>query len=690
MSKYNPGLHKIKVNTWGTKDKTSNGLDNFVEQELFGGNVGHASIEMMLPVTEETKKLIETYCKEETFEEFKAHLPLKAQQKLTFEQYMEQAEDRIPVRLVETSVPLALYNDDGELEVSKKKASQTSYYKIDFSFWPGEDGFYLSNIEEDMIDEREGHHFEYSERAKEYLQPEERIHRGKIGSQSMTYAPSVIAHQRNLSDEDFKEIERATEAQKIKDLLSSSGLIIKKVKELKSLKIDGTLGLICKNMGLQTAPIIKEFMEANPVQKGEKVDIEKFKEFFIEKAREHISGLQRKRSELKKHINKVGDVDEILGRQKHVTRGLPPDHTVELPFVTESSRGLNPEAMLKKMRELTNPDAAEFNLHTKNCSKTSTAVLKAGAEHDPLLSRTLGEEALGAIGTPQQVIGNVERARNVIVTDKQNTLLTRIANSDMLNQAMGGFIAEYMKEDLTRGQKAKAIAGIIGVGILKAPEALIRAVINPSQSMSDLASGVGTVFKHANSLPLKIGAGILSAIPMVFLAPFALVEKGLQAMAAPFNALSRWLDKKPLSSKLDDQITVPLASEYLEEGPKNSTYRSMMAGLVDAQVAKNIKENTVEASAKKTNAVDILVQFEIDLENNPDKVVTLSAKDFDTLNRYVREKNTPQLTSRFQECCDESVKRANKLSPHKLSEVDKIIDEVTPEETQTSTVTLGR
>ena len=87
MPKYNPAIHKVKVNTWGTKGKPSNGLDNFVNQELFGGNVGHASIEMTLPRTEETQKMIEKYCMEETFEQWKAKKP-KARGNKTFDAYM--------------------------------------------------------------------------------------------------------------------------------------------------------------------------------------------------------------------------------------------------------------------------------------------------------------------------------------------------------------------------------------------------------------------------------------------------------------------------------------------------------------------------------------------------------------------------------------------------------------------------
>ncbi|MFI4918705.1 MAG: hypothetical protein ACHP65_04035, partial [Legionellales bacterium] len=687
MPNYKPGLHKVKVNTWGTKDKISNGLDNFVKQELFGGNRGHASIEMTLPITSETKKWIETYCMQETLEEYKATLPLRKQQTLTFKKYMQDAKKRIPVRLIETSTTLAHYNADGQLEKTAELASETSYYKIDFSFWPG-DGidFYLAKIESDMVDEQEGHHFEYSESAKEYLQPEERIHKGQIGSQSMTYAPATIAHQRAMSNKNFSRIELAVALQKIQKSLKTEEVLIKKVQELKTSKIDGSLGLICKNIGLQTSLLIKEFMEANPVKKSDKVDMDKFKEFFMRKISEHIADLEAKQATLAATIE---DIDDVLDEKDYVTRGVPPYHTVDLPFVTQSSRGLNPEAMLKKMRELTEPGAPKFNLRTKNCSKTSIAILKAGTEHDPLLTHTVGEEALGFFGTPQQVLGNAQRAREIIATDKKNTLLTRLANSDMLNQAMGGFLAEYMKGDLTRGQKAKAIAGIVGIGILKVPEVLIRAVINPSQSISELASSVGTVFKNANSLPLKIGIGILSAIAMAVLAPFALIEKGLQVITAPFKAVAHWMTKRPPSPELDGQIAYPIVSEYAEFGPKNATYRSIIAGLVNAHVAKNISEHTLETSAKKTSAVDILTQFETDLKDHPDKVITLSVKDFDKLNRHVREKNDPNLTARFQACCEDSLTRANKLSPHKPAEVDKIVGEVTPKPTESATAVDG-
>lgn len=79
--------------------------------------------------------------------------------------------------------------------------------------------------------------------------------------------------------------------------------------------------------------------------------------------------------------------------------------------------------------------------------------------------------------------------------------------------------------------------------------------------------------------------------------------------------------------------------------------------------------------------MDILTQFEIDLEDTQ-KVVTLNSEDFDILNKYVQNKNDPQITARFQECCNESLRRANKLSPQKPAEVDAIVEEIEESEKQ--------
>lgn len=51
----NAGVLGVTVRTWGTKASKGNGMLNFMDQQLFGGDVGHASINMKLPINETTK-----------------------------------------------------------------------------------------------------------------------------------------------------------------------------------------------------------------------------------------------------------------------------------------------------------------------------------------------------------------------------------------------------------------------------------------------------------------------------------------------------------------------------------------------------------------------------------------------------------------------------------------------------------
>lgn len=90
-SKVNRGLFGITVQTWGTKDKQSNGMINFMDQQLFGGDVGHASINMKLPINEDTKKWIEQYCCKESYEKFKTK-----NGDVSYERYLEEVEKAIP------------------------------------------------------------------------------------------------------------------------------------------------------------------------------------------------------------------------------------------------------------------------------------------------------------------------------------------------------------------------------------------------------------------------------------------------------------------------------------------------------------------------------------------------------------------------------------------------------------------
>ena len=173
---------------------------------------------------------------------------------------------------------------------------------------------------------------------------------------------------------------------------------------------------------------------------------------------------------------------------------------------------------------------------------------------------------------------------------------------------------------------------------------------------------------------------------MAILVPFAIVEKGLQVLAAPFKALGNWFSKKPPSHQFQDKITSAPPSEHENESVNTHDY-SVIARLLDESIARRINANTQETVSRKGTAMDILEQFEKDLEET-ENVVTLSTEDFDKLNKYVLEKNDPAITERFQKSCDKSLRRANLLSPHKPSEVDAIINEIERSEEDIETIPI--
>jgi hypothetical protein len=75
----------------------------------------------------------------------------------------------------------------------------------------------------------------------------------------------------------------------------------------------------------------------------------------------------------------------------------------------------------------------------------------------------------------------------------------------------------------------------------------------------------------------------------------------------------------------------------------------MMAGLVDECIANTVNSNVVTLAEKK-EPLAILAEFEIVLEDNAKSLVSLCEKAFNTLNKFVQEKNVPSLNKRLQEC----------------------------------------
>ncbi|HEN5500016.1 TPA: Dot/Icm T4SS effector SidG, partial [Legionella pneumophila] len=299
----NDSLFGITVQTWGTNDRPSNGMMNFADQQFFGGDVGHASINMKLPVTDKTKQWIEKYCYSQTYDQFKK---VKGNEDKTYEEYLKTAKRLIPVELKTQVTRKAQYDSNGNLVTTHEKAYEQIYFDIDWSWWPGR----LQNTEDDMVWEREGKHFEYDEKWKEYLQPEQRVHRGKLGSRKMDYAPTSIIHQRDIPTSELEKITRDHKIHTIEEKLNVVKLLQSKIDEMPHTKMSPSMELMFKNLGINVEKLLDETKD-NGV---DPTNLEAMREYLTNRLTERKLELETELSEAKKEVdstqvkNKVEDV----------------------------------------------------------------------------------------------------------------------------------------------------------------------------------------------------------------------------------------------------------------------------------------------------------------------------------------------------------------------------------------------
>lgn len=202
MSKESPSEKKdlslsyVTLTTWGTHSDGGNGMSHFLDVQLFGGNVGHASVAVTFPADETGVKMLEHYC----YKDGEVVLP--------FERTSHQALD-----------------ENGKL-VSK------DVFTVYFSWWPDktEKLFSLrSAINEDSVAERLGVESRTINPRFDLAPLEERIYRGQLGSKRVQLPVKNIAHQRGLSKEEFDLLELERKCQVINDDLESIGVLLKKL-----------------------------------------------------------------------------------------------------------------------------------------------------------------------------------------------------------------------------------------------------------------------------------------------------------------------------------------------------------------------------------------------------------------------------------------------------------------------------
>ncbi|MBS0288093.1 MAG: ankyrin repeat domain-containing protein [Proteobacteria bacterium] len=189
----------VRVYTYGTKAQETTGVMHQINTTLWGGNVGHAAVTLIIPADEVGKELIKKYCLDPA-------IPYQKQKVVTAKAGKE-----------------------------REVMHEEEVYVINWSWWPRKDGtFYLrSALNLDGLSEREGVHRPMAPEWAQTLGQITRVHGGAIGSTRTNYGTTGMVHVKdNLSDTDKQILILKADIPRKKENLESCEHLLSKLAEL--------------------------------------------------------------------------------------------------------------------------------------------------------------------------------------------------------------------------------------------------------------------------------------------------------------------------------------------------------------------------------------------------------------------------------------------------------------------------
>ena len=163
----------VKVCTWGTEYNAGNGMLHLLDTAFFGGNVGHAAIQLTFPANEEGERLVKEYCEG-------TDIPFTKKKIVT--------KDKMGKVVFEEEV-----------------------YEVFWSWWGSSEpiGHHLTEeLEQDAQEEWMAVNFDWNEKWKEIINPEARHFKGKLGlgDKVITHGPKNVIHAKNLKPEQIADL----------------------------------------------------------------------------------------------------------------------------------------------------------------------------------------------------------------------------------------------------------------------------------------------------------------------------------------------------------------------------------------------------------------------------------------------------------------------------------------------------
>lgn len=204
-----PARANVILHTWGTDVGAGNGLGQFLYSELYGGNVGHASLEISFPADEQGKALLQKYC-------------------------IQKGIKKIPFEKITKTV----IRPDGTVD-------NEDWYTVYFSWWPSkdEDKAYTlhKNLNVDNTAERPGRNQPKVDPRFD-LEQETRLYHGMLGSRQVILSTNVIQHNRDLGQDELHLLDLERQIASLNNDLEAIDLLTNKLSKIEhTTKAKGSL-----------------------------------------------------------------------------------------------------------------------------------------------------------------------------------------------------------------------------------------------------------------------------------------------------------------------------------------------------------------------------------------------------------------------------------------------------------------
>ncbi len=665
----------VRIYTWASENENDTGMWSFFKHNMDGTNVGHAAVSLTLEddgdgpmrkVIDSAKeppkipirllrKKTEGTDEKDVYEVYFSYpftgLDFKSENKI-FSEILKNLEaalaknpdlEKIPDNIVkqlenlqyDNKIDWKSQNPSSCLENLKNRINKNNE-----SLKKNEDAVEWLYSDDTEL-ERVGVNFSWKDEAKEKFKPEERMARG-LRSRPITLGPYTISHLRNVSEEDFDLIKNDIECKNIRNKYESLKTLQTKLKEKQgSVEIKGSELLFLNNL----IPNWKDSDLFEPNQKKFQVEslgqlieaeigvieerydsIDLDMQIFelserLEALDENPDHPSQEKLRLEENLKSLEDKKKRLEDlySEYVTIGKAADHVVYLPFSSNIEKGMNPEAMIAKMKALLLDQQNQgYSQTTKNCSTTVGDVLEAGAPN-AYMKHICTDRAVGFVGNPQIVYNMGKRLSAAIYTQKQHGLRGYFNYNPI--QRAGGYLLSVMFND-NKPILARLAAGVTATVL--SPIALTGYVLG------------------------KVGGGILNTM----------LINPIKKMSQPSNATLKRKEKENELNMPEFKKHADIANQLKMREQRETLQKNIQAML---------KEKTVEI--QETNVVEAINAFKSAL--GPDEGTTIpvfSKESLKAIKRYFNSaltsesdmKKRDELRVIYHSITEQAAKRGNK------------------------------